>query len=243
MTLINALSNWLTDVLIYLANGVLSIVYMVAELLPTLFSMAAALAILLLLDRSVQGRANFRPLRSSPQQIPPEDEVRPRLIAILFPPGQGHTSQWITLGVLGLWLTAQAGMAPPVPWIGVGMWGIGLLVLLVTPEHQRLNLLWFVKSGIALYAGLVILSRLYLGYTSHIAAQEWSRWIGSSAAAAQVIQTTRGNVTTILLWVLWLIAPLGYVSLLVQQLLVNPLNLVGPRAGAEDLLRRLRRRQ
>ena len=57
-----------------------------------------------------------------------------------------------------------------------------------------------------------------------------------------IIANTKGNVTTIILWALWLVAPLGYFSLLVQQLFVNPMNLVSPLAGAQDVLKRIRER-
>jgi len=55
-----------------------------------------------------------------------------------------------------------------------------------------------------------------------------------------VIANTRSNVTTILLWALWLIVPLGYFSMLVQQVFTNPMSMVNPLAGAQDLLRALR---
>jgi len=55
-----------------------------------------------------------------------------------------------------------------------------------------------------------------------------------------VLASTRGNMTTILLWALWLIVPLGYFSMLVQQFFINPMSIVNPLAGAQDLLRALR---
>jgi hypothetical protein len=105
---------------------------------------------------------------------------------------------------------------------------------------QRFNLLWYVKAGIAIYALAVVGSRIYLGYTAHLTSEQWAALIGSSENAASVIASTRGNVTTILLWALWLVVPLGYFSMLVQQVFINPMSVVNPLAGAQDLLRALR---
>ena len=119
------------------------------------------------------------------------------------------------------------------------MWITGLAVVLVL-SSQRLNLLWYVKAGIAMYALAVIGSRIYLSYTTQLSPEQWAALIGSSDSAATVIASTRGNVTTILLWALWLIVPLGYFSMLVQQIFINPMSIVSPLAGAQDLLRALR---
>jgi hypothetical protein len=50
-------------------------------------------------------------------------------------------------------------------------------------------------------------------------------------------------VTTILLWALWLIIPLGYFSMLVQQIFINPMSITNPLAGFQDILRALRVRE
>jgi hypothetical protein len=242
MTMFDSLSNAVIDVLIFIANGGLVLLYLLLDALPALLSLAAALGILVFLDLPLQARANFRPLRRVTSGYLPARAGAKGFFHLLFEPGRAHTSQVLTLATLGLWWGAQFNMASPVPWIGVGMWVLGLLVLLAIPAHQRINLLWFVKTGIAVYACLVIVSRIYLGYTGQIAPQEWARFLGSSADALQVIARTRGNVATVILWALWLIAPLGYVSLLVQQLLVNPIGLVSPLSGAQEVLQHLRQR-
>jgi len=58
-----------------------------------------------------------------------------------------------------------------------------------------------------------------------------------------VIANTRGNVTTIILWALWLVIPLGYFAMLLQQVLINPMSLVNPLAGASELINRYRTRR
>ena len=145
----------------------------------------------------------------------------------------------MTAIVFAAWLIGQWDMGAPVPWIGAVMWVAGLAAVLAL-SSQRFNLLWYVKAGIAMYALAVIGSRIYLAYTGHLTPEQWAALIGSSESAATVIASTRGNVTTILLWALWLIVPLGYFSMLVQQIFINPMSIVNPLAGAQDLLRALR---
>jgi hypothetical protein len=122
------------------------------------------------------------------------------------------------------------------------MWAAGLLSVLALAS-QRFNLLWYVKAGIAIYSLAVIGSRIYLNYTAHLTPEQWAALIGSSESAATVIASTRGNVTTILLWALWLVVPLGYFSMLVQQIFINPMSIINPLAGFQDILRALRVRE
>ena len=241
---INTLSNILTDGMTFVANGLLLLVYWLAGNLPALLSLACAAFTFLTLDNEVQRRAGFRPTRGGPLGSIPDRRggFQPQAEEGQTAGKAPRTAQVLTCIVLGLWMIAQTGMAAPVPWIGAAMWLIGALVLLVIPNHQRFNLLWFVKTGIAVYAILVIGSRLYLGYTAQLTPEQWAGVIGSSEGAANVIAGTRGNVTTIVLWALWLVAPLGFFSLLIQQLFVNPMSLVNPLAGAQDVLKRIRDR-
>ena len=104
-------------------------------------------------------------------------------------------------------------------------------------------MLWNVKSGIAIYALAVIGSRLYLAYTAQLSPEQWAALIGSAESAAAVISNTRGNVTTIILWALWLVIPLGFFAMLLQQIFLNPMSLVNPLASAHDLLQRYRVRR
>jgi len=226
MTFLDQLGVLLTDLPIYLANGVLVILYWLAVHSAALVSLACALMIILLPDAQVQARAGFRPSR--------HEEV-----TSIGP--TTRTAQIMTGIVLASWLIAQWDMGAPVPWIGAVMWAAGLIAVLAL-SSQRFNLLWYVKAGIAMYALAVIGSRIYLGYTSHLTAEQWAVLVGSSESAATLIASTRGNVTTILLWALWLVVPLGYFSMLVQQVFINPMSIVSPLASAQDMLRALRMR-
>ncbi len=226
MTFLDQLGVLLTDLPIYLANGVLVILYWLAVHSAALVSVACALIIIILPDAQIQARAGYRPSR---REEVPSVGVTPR------------TAQIMTGIVLVAWLIAQWDMGAPVPWIGAVMWAAGLIAVLAL-SSQRFNLLWYFKAGIAMYSLTVIGSRIYLGYTSHLTAEQWAVLVGSSESATTLIASTRGNVTTILLWALWLVVPLGYFSMLVQQVFINPMSIVSPLASVQDMLRALRMR-
>ncbi len=223
MNLLDQISLLLMDLPVYAANGVLVLLYWIIGNTPAIISLACALVMALLPDAEIQHRAGFRPRRSGRGS----DGVLPR------------TAQVMTAIVLSAWLAAQWNMGAPVPWIGASMWVAGLAAVLAL-SAQRFNLVWYVKAGVAMYALAVIGSRIYLAYTAHLTPEQWAALIGSSESAAVVIAGTRGNVTTIILWALWLVVPMGYFSMLVQQVFVNPMSIVSPLAGAQDVLRSLR---
>jgi hypothetical protein len=223
MTQLDAIAAFLSYLPVYLVNGVLVILYALVDHVAEIASLAAAALMMLIPDAEVQRRAGFRPRR---EERPGESGI-PR------------TAQSMTLLILLLWLAAQWGMGAPVPWIGAAMWIVGFVCVLALPT-QRFNLLWYVKGGIAMYALAVIGSRLYLAYTAQLTPEQWAALIGSREAAASVIAGTRSSVTTIVLWALWLVIPLGYFSMLVQQAFANPMSLVSPWQGAQDLMRHLR---
>ena len=227
MTLLNQLGVLLTDLPVYLANGILVTLYWLLAHSAALVSLSCGIVMGLLPDAEIQQRAGFRPRREDRDGGEPSDTQIPR------------TAQVMTGIVLAAWVIAQWDMGAPVPWIGAVMWVAGLVAVLAL-SAQRFNLLWYVKAGIAMYALAVIGSRIYLSYTTQLSPEQWAALIGSTQSAAAVIASTRGNVTTILLWALWLIVPLGYFSMLVQQVFINPMSIVNPLAGAQDLLRALR---
>jgi hypothetical protein len=179
----------------------------------------------LVVDGAVQKLAGARPRRQDRGEAIPV----------------AYTAQIITGLVISLWLGAQWGMGAPVPWIGAAMWLSGLLAVLISPA-QRFNLLHFVKSGIAVYALAVIGSRVYMGMASQVSSDQWAALVGTAQSAATVVASTRGNVTTIITWGLWLVIPLGYFSMLVQKLFLNPVSLINPLSSYEDMLILLRDR-
>lgn len=227
MTELDRLGLLLMDLPVYLANGLLVIGYWLADHAAAIFSVGCAILMALLPDAEIQNRAAFRPRRNDRGS-----EEKPF-------PGAPRTAQAMTVIILLVWFIAQRDMAPPVPWIGAAMWIAGLAAVLALTA-QRFNLLWYVKAGIAVYALAVIGSRIYLATTSYLTPEQWAALVGSRESAATIIANTRSSVTTILLWALWLVVPLGYFSMLVQQIFINPMSIVNPLAGAQDVLRALR---
>jgi hypothetical protein len=218
--------NFLAALPTYLLNGVLATVYWLGDSGAALVSILCAALIIRFVDQRVQSRAAFRPGRSG------RDSSSSDL----------YTAQIATGIVVCLWVISQWGMGEPVPWIGAAMWLVGAIILLLV-RMQEHTLLWNIKSGISIYSLAVIGSRLYLAYTAQLSSDQWAALIGSSESAASVIANTRGNVTTIILWALWLVIPLGYFAMLLQQVLINPMSLVNPLAGATELIERYRTRR
>ena len=210
----------------YVLNGLLFSLYGLMDIATALVSLGCAAGLVLLVDQNIQSRAAFRPGRGGREIVSPDP----------------HTAQVMSISVSILWILSQWGMGAPVPWIGAAMWLFGLVALLVVHTQEPL-MLWNVKSGIAIYALAVIGSRLYLAYTAQLSPEQWAALIGSAESAATVISNTRGNVTTIILWALWLVIPLGYFAMLLQQIFLNPMSLVNPLASAHDLLQRYRVRR
>jgi hypothetical protein len=210
----------------YLLNGVLATVYWLGESGAALVSILCAGLIIRFVDQRVQSRAAFRPGRSGREAATPDL----------------YTAQITTAIILVLWVISQWGMGAPVTWLGAAMWIAGTIILLLV-HMQEHTLLWNMKSGIAIYSLAVIGSRLYLAYTAQLSADQWAALIGTSESASAVIANTRGNVTTIILWALWLVIPLGYFAMLLQQVLINPMSLVNPLAGASELINRYRTRR
>jgi len=218
--------DFLTALPTYLLNGVLATVYWLGESGAALVSILCAGLIIRFVDQRVQSRAAFRPGRSGSEAATP----------VLY------TTQITTAIILVMWVISQWGMGAPVPWLGAAMWLTGTIIVLLV-HMQEHTLLWNMKSGIAIYSLAVIGSRLYLAYTAQLSADQWAALIGTSESAAAVIANTRGNVTTIILWALWLVIPLGYFAMLLQQVLINPMSLVNPLAGASELINRYRTRR
>ena len=221
-------SQFLEALPTYLLNGLLATLYWLADSGAALVSIGCAAGIAIWMDASAQSRANFRPARSGRQGQNPSLEAR--------------TAQIITGVAVLFWIASQWGMGAPVPWIGAAMWSFGLLVLLLV-HQQETTTLWNVKAGILIYALAVLGSRLYLAYTAQLSPEQWAALIGTTESAATVIANTRSNVTTIILWALWLVIPLGYFAMLLQQALLNPWSLVNPLANATEIIQRYRTRQ
>lgn len=225
MNSLDQLGILLADLPVYLANGLLLLLYAILGNFAAIISAGCAGLIGWRFDQPAREAAGFIPLRTNG-------------MAGGKAPERAAPLGWIMTGAaFTLWLLAQALIREPVAWIGAGMWGLGLLAVMLSEGHQRDNTLWFIKSGVILYSLAVIASRIYLNYTAQLSPEQWAGLLGSTDTAAAVIANTRSNVTTIVLWAVWLVIPLGYFSMLIQQLLVMPRTLLAPHGDARRSLR------
>lgn len=128
------------------------------------------------------------------------------------------------------------------PWVlGIGV--LALLAALLAPApapallavmalagaaavaFDRFNpdaLRWRVAGGLALYALAALGHLAYGSYLGALDAAAWAEAIGGQGETALTLAQGRAFVDTLATWGLWLILPLGYLSLLAQGLLVHP---------------------
>lgn len=225
MDIFELINSIITDAPLYLVNGLLMLLYTLGGSFAAIVSMASAAGIAFTADSEVQNLASTRAMRDGRGEI--------RI-------GMG-TSQVLTGVALVMWLVAQFGMGAPVPWIGAAMWMAGFVGISIVPS-QRFSMLNLVRVGVVTYALAVGISRIYLLYSVQVTPDQWAALVGSADAAASIIASTRGNTTTIIMWSLWLVVPLGYFSMLVQQVFMNPISLTAPMATPQAVLRSLRSR-
>ncbi len=134
--------------------------------------------------------------------------------------GADRSRPWL-LG-MGLVASVAAGVAAtPVPVLMAVMSVCGVLAVKLerfSPEA----LCWRVAGGLALY-GLASLAYLAYGqYLGTVDAALWAAQIGGQDEARSTLVQGRAFLDTLATWGLWLILPLGYMSLLAQGLLVHP---------------------
>jgi hypothetical protein len=215
------------DGLVYLANGLLVVGYLLTERLAHLLALACSLLIAGTFDRVVQRQAVFAPQRYEAGAVLPSRMPR--------------TAQVITGLAIGLWLAATWSFQSLVPAIGAAMWIAGFMALLVMPQ-QRWSLLWSTKAYLILYSLTVIGFRLYLWQAARVSPQALAEVFGGTEPAARVLAQNTGTFTTVGAWLLWAILPAGYFVLLLQNWLAQPMSVVGPLQGAQDLLATLRTR-
>ncbi len=156
------------------------------------------------------------------------------LLLVLIPPaawlvatGPPEHRPWVaSAGALAL--LAGALVPPPVPLILAMMaWaGLGAVRLdRFSPKALR----WRVSGGIALYALAALGFAGYAAYTSRLDPRAWSAVVAGGEAAS-VVEQGRAFLSTIAVWGLWVILPLGYLALLLQGVFVHPPTLATPAA-------------
>lgn len=218
--------DWLTDVTIYFANGLLTILYWLVDTAPQWTAILIAVFIMLTFDRWAQQQAVYAPERYGRQPL------------AVKPP---RTAQILSVLVLLLWLTATWSFGPPVPLIGAVMWGVGALALLVMPQ-QRWSLLWTTKAGMVLYSLTIAGYRVYLWQASHLSTAQLAEVFGGRASAAQILAQNTGTFATVGAWLLWAVLPAGYIGVLIQNWAAQPMALVSPLAGMRAILTAIRTR-
>ena len=196
---IEALIEALRTAAIWELNGILALLYMLAEHLAGVLT-AGACALLL---------------------TPPPWRTWPPFLRGVQ--GQGwERRQWAWgLAVAILAVVAAFLAQPPAPALLAAMALAGALAVRVdrfNPDSLR----WRVIAGLALYALATLAHLGYSAYLGHLDALAWAEALGGQGEAAASLAQGRAFVDTLATWGLWLILPLGYFSLLAQGLLVHP---------------------
>jgi hypothetical protein len=219
-----------TDILlavpVWWINGVLSVLYWAFSHLAEFTALLAGLAILLGIDPVMQQRATERPRRHGRGEV---QTTSPN-------------AQYYTLATMLIWLIVSLTSQFPVPLIGACLWWVGLMAILAVPE-ERFNQLWWAKSGLMIYAGLVLLLRFGLIVLNQVSPAEWAAVVGSQADAQVVLANTRGNIAAIGMLFVFVLYPLGFAGMLLNRYLRNPKPLYSLGLEAGQVLQRLRTRQ
>jgi len=134
--------------------------------------------------------------------------------------------------------TAAALLAPPpIPALIVLMTGAAAAATALDrfePDATR----WRAAGGLLLYALAALGYQAYRRYLLGLEAHEWARALGGQGEAQAALAQGRGFLETVGVWGLYVILPLGFLSLLVQGILSHPPLPAPP----EEILRRVRER-
>jgi hypothetical protein len=154
-----------------------------------------------------------------------------------------HVAALVTIGAMTVLLRGvPATLASQRPWIlAVGM--VALLAALLAPapapfvmaalavaatvavhfDHYGPDVLrWRVVGGLALYALAALAYLAYSRYLDGLDAVAWAKALGGEGEAQQALAQGRAFVDTLARWGLWLIIPLGFLSMLAQGVFIHP---------------------
>lgn len=219
-------SELLLAVPVWWINGILAVLYALASHLEEFAVLLAGMIILLSYDPQVQRRASSRPRRYGRGELQTSPPV----------------AQYFTLGTLLAWIPVSLTSRFPVPLLGVLLWWVGLAGILVLPE-ERYNQLWWAKTGILVYAGIVLALRFSLEMLAQASPADWAGVVGDRLGAEMALVSTRSSLATVGMLFVFVLYPVGYCGLLLNRFLRNPKSVftIGREAG--DVIRRLRTRQ
>jgi hypothetical protein len=119
----------------------------------------------------------------------------------------------------GLSLLASILVPPPIPLIILAMAWAGVGAVKVDKFNPD-ALHWRVIGVLALYAVAALGWTAYSAYVAGLSAEQWGALFATDEAAATIAQG-RSFLSTISVWGLWIIVPLGYFSLLLQGIFVH----------------------
>jgi hypothetical protein len=119
----------------------------------------------------------------------------------------------------GLALMAALLVPPPIPLIILVMAWAGMAAIRVDKFNPD-SLRWRVVGGLALYAVAALGWTAYSAYVAGLSAEQWGALFAADEAAATIAQG-RSFLSTISVWGLWIIVPLGYFSLLLQGIFIH----------------------
>jgi hypothetical protein len=123
----------------------------------------------------------------------------------------------LAAGCLGVF--AAIIVPPPIPLIILAMAWAGVIAVTLdrfNPDSLR----WRVIGGLALYVVAALAWTGYSAYVGTLSAEQWAAMFATDEAASTIAQG-RSFLTTISVWGLWIIVPLGYFSLLLQGLFIH----------------------
>ncbi|HEC36008.1 MAG TPA: hypothetical protein ENI39_05680 [Anaerolineae bacterium] len=216
----------LLDVLILTANGFLAVLYWLTDHAPVALSWPLAVGVVALLDTEVSRRAGHRPrryTRGKAQRESPAAYLGTLLLALF----------WTAVGLAA---------PPPIPLIGLGMWGCLLLTPLTIPmerEHLLSRLKWMLTVYAAAAAAFLLLLRSEL---SPQALAAWSRSLGRPGGGEALESAVISSVVPYAALMLWVIGPLMYFGYVAQRFAVHAKTRVNPWQTVEERIRQLRGR-
>lgn len=220
-----AVGRFLLDLALYLVNGLLEIVYQIAEHWAVLVGLLCGLAVLLVFDVLAQRLAAAAPARQG-QKAPVQVARHHQLLSAV---------------TILAWLVVGLAFPTPVPQLGAAMWLLTVLALLLIPAEQ-VSILWRSKVAILAYCGLLVAFRIVAAWTLAADPREWASIVGTVGEAQRVVASSRGLVLTIASYVSWFAIPAGYVVYLFQKATTHPMSLRNPLARANEIAWQIRQR-
>ena len=225
MNILLAAGTFLLDLVIYALNGLLAIVYFLAERWTLLISLFCSLVILLGFDNLVQRVAAAAPIRQG----------QPALAQV------SRHYQVLTGATVLAWIVAGSLFPTPVPQMGTAMWLLTVLALLLMPT-ARYEVLWRGKTAILAYSAMLIGFKIVASWALAADPRDWADIVGTIEEAQTIVARSRGILLTIASYVSWFGIPAGYAGYLVQRMTVHPINLRDPFARTGEILHQLRQR-